>query len=737
MSFLDWSIVAIPLIAIVFIGVLAQHYTNNVAGFLAAGRKAGRYLLTVADGTAGMGLITVVAQCESKYRSGYAIEFWGNLTFALTLLMTLTGFVIYRYRETRVLTMAEFYEKRYNRSFRIFAGSTAFISGLINYALFPAVAGRFVIYYCHLPQIVTICGIHFKTFGLLMAIFLGIALFIVLAGGQITTMVTDCCQGIFAYFGYTAIVVALLCIFSVADVRDAVLSRPEGESFFNPFNVDKLTQFNLLYIIIGMIGAIYNRNAWLGNQAYYCSAANPHEQKMAGVLGQWRAGFMGIALMLMVIGAYTYMNSSHYATHAAAVHQEIHEMVQEEFPLPEGVTESDVKALAEDKAAESTPAAQQLKKTLTTRETIGNQMLVPVALRHILPIGVTGTFMALMIFLMVSTDTTYLHSWGTILIQDVVLPIYHKPISQTAQLRLLRIAISFVAVFAWWFSYYFSQSDYILQFFALTGTIYLGGAGACMLGGLYTRRGTTAGAFTAMIVGLFFAILGFGINQKWVDVHNWLATNFPNFLENFRLSLAYLGDKLTIVNWEVAPEKFARKFPITGQEIYLLGMVSAILGYVIVSWLTCKKPYNLDKLLHRGEYNLEHFVDKEADKSVIESAKEKKFNWKSLLGITPEYSKGDRILAWSVVIWSFYNFFFFLVEAIWNLKPAWRWTEATWTNIWIFYSLPLSLLVGIVTTVWFTWGSSRDLYRLLKSLKEAQNTTDNEDGQVKDDEKAN
>ena len=146
-------------------------------------------------------------------------------------------------------------------------------------------------------------------------------------------------------------------------------------------------------------------------------------------------------------------------------------MVQEEFPLPEGVTESDVKALAEDKAAESTPAAQQLKKTLTTRETIGNQMLVPVALRHILPIGVTGTFMALMIFLMVSTDTTYLHSWGTILIQDVVLPIYHKPISQTAQLRLLRIAISFVAVFAWWFSYYFSQSDYILQFFALTGTI--------------------------------------------------------------------------------------------------------------------------------------------------------------------------------------------------------------------------------------------------------------------------
>ena len=38
---------------------------------------------------------------------------------------------------------------------------------------------------------------------------------------------------------------------------------------------------------------------------------------------------MSIALMLMVIGAYTYMNSSHYASHATAVHQEISEMVQE------------------------------------------------------------------------------------------------------------------------------------------------------------------------------------------------------------------------------------------------------------------------------------------------------------------------------------------------------------------------------------------------------------------------
>ena len=162
---LDWLIVVIPLAAIVFIGFFAEHYVRNVSDFLAAGRRAGRYLLAVADGTAGMGLISVVAIFEQKYRAGYGLDFWNNLSLLVGLAMTLTGFVTYRFRETRAMTMPEFFQRRYSRGFRILAGILAFVSGLINYALFPAVGARFLIYYCGLPLSLNIFGLQVSSYG--------------------------------------------------------------------------------------------------------------------------------------------------------------------------------------------------------------------------------------------------------------------------------------------------------------------------------------------------------------------------------------------------------------------------------------------------------------------------------------------------------------------------------------------------------------------------------------------
>ncbi len=144
MHFLDWIIVIVPLICIFLITRATARYNRSVAGFLSAERCAGRYLICNARGEAGHGAISAVAVFQVIYTSGLTLNWWSQLSMTAGLFIALTGFVIYRYRETRVLTLAQFFEVRYSKRFRIFTGFIAFLSGVVNYGIFPGSARGFL-----------------------------------------------------------------------------------------------------------------------------------------------------------------------------------------------------------------------------------------------------------------------------------------------------------------------------------------------------------------------------------------------------------------------------------------------------------------------------------------------------------------------------------------------------------------------------------------------------------------
>ena len=136
----------------------------------------------------------------------------------------------------------------------------------------------------------------------------------------------------------------------------------------------------------------------------------------------------------------------------------------------------------------------------------------------VLPVGVLGLLCAVMFAAFISTHDTYLHSWASIFIQDVVLPLRKKPLTPAQHIRYLRWSLFGVGLFIFLFSYYLIQKVDIMQFFILSGNIFLGAAGSIVIGGLYWKRGTTAAAWTSIIVGLILSTFGFICLANWTSI---------------------------------------------------------------------------------------------------------------------------------------------------------------------------------------------------------------------------
>ena len=750
MTIIDWIIVCIPLLIVIYAAFRSQRYVKGVADFLTAGRVAGRYVVSVASGEAAMGLISVVATMEVYYRCGFSIFFWSNLKLPLALLMGLCGYCTYRFRETRCMTMGQFFEVRYNKSFRVLASVIQSISGIINYAIFPAVGARFLIYFLDLPIQVTLFSVQIPTMALAMAAFLGVALLIALLGGQVTIMVTDCVQGLLSYPMLLVIVVYILYSFSwSSEMMPAMLARPPGESFVNPYDVENLRDFNVFFVVAGLLSLVVGRMSWGGTQGYNGAARSPHEAKMGGLLGTWRGGFNIMIYTLLAVVAITFVNSPKYASGAQKVRSYLaNKAVEDSFKdqpewskklkaefkkVParkEFSTSYKNKAEFEAEAGDPyiTATAKTLKQHAETRKqeqtfrTIYSQMIVPVVVKEVLPIGLTGIFCALMIFLMVSTDTTYMHSWGSIIVQDFIVPLRKKAFTPEQQLRALRFSIFAVALFAFFFSLFFAQVDFIMMVFSITGAIWIG-AGIVIVLGLYWSRGTTAGAFSALISGAIIASSAIIAQQTWAS-HIYPALEKAGLLPLVGKVLHALSAPFhPYIVWELN----AHKFPINSVEIGFISTLITIILYVVVSLLTCKQPFNMDKMLYRGAYSVEENTLK------VEKTTLRNFFFTKILGIDNQYTRSDKVLAWSVFLYSFgYTFLLCCIGVI-----IWNWITPWPTHYWGHYFFVTHLLVAgiiaLISTFWFGICGTKDLRQLFRDLQNKK-TDINDNGRVEKSE---
>ena len=796
LNWYHWIIVAVPIAFVLYMAVHSRRYARSVADYLVAGRVAGRYVLSTSGMMDGLAVLYLVSGAEANYQTGWAMGFWGNILMPLGLFLGLFGYVTVRFRRTRAMSGGQYLEMRYSRRFRIFATCVRVFGEMLTNCIGPAVSARFFIYLLGIPHRTHVFGLSLPTYPLFLAICIAMALVIILSGGRIALVIADAIQGIIAYPVFVILVVFVFTEFSwTHQVMAVAADRIPGESFLNPYDVKALRDFNMFALVASVVGRFFRGYSWIGND-HSGMGKTPHEQKMAGILGNWRGGLSAVMVTMLVLTMVTLMNHADFAETAHETRQELAVRVIDEIagedgsPLAAAVAER-VRAIPPSvhRIGVDPPLARhdnidtsyqaQIRETIFETEGLStgadgerlldgapvgpdneaeakrregaanqkfqnfrsmyNQMMLPVTLRRFFPPVLLALCFMLMVLMMVSTDDSRIFNSASALVQDLVLPFLRRPPSPRAHLWILKGFSVLVCGIFFTGALFLSQLDFINLFLTITTSIWEVGGGVVVVLGLYWSRGTTAGAYASIFAGGGTALAGIVLQRSWartivpyLESHGWTESVF-HFLARVSKPLnpwvdwscGLHGGQRTL---EEALQFFHEKFPVNSIEISFLAMILALVFYVVVSLLTCREPYDLDRLLHRGKWAV-------GDDAAAVAAKPRPF-WRRLLesfvNITPEYTLGDKIIAWSVFVYSIvYKFFLaFLAVAIWNAFSPWK--PEWWGTYFLVTTLFIPALNGCVTTVWFMWGGIKDIRALLRDLA-ARERNELDNGMVSED----
>ena len=630
----DWVMVLLPLAIVVVTGIYAQQYVKSVADFLSANRSAGRYLLCISGAELQTGAVVFVSAFEVFAHGGPAYGWWNAIVFPVGIILGLSGFVTYRFRQTRAMTLAQFFEIRYNKSFRLFTGLLAFFAGMLNFGIIPAIGARTMVYFLGFPENVRILSVIVPTYVPLMAVFLFITAFVAVSGGVVTVMLITTIEGIMSQIFYLFIIFALLSMFSWPQMHAVLIDRPPGKSMLNPFDTSRVNDFNIWNVLMATVIGIITVTgiSWQNSGAHKSAGLTPHEGRMGGILSGWLGMGKGAVVTLLALASYTYLHHPDFSSGAARVH-------------------ATVNLIANKQAQE--------------------EMTAPIALAYLLPLGVKGMFCAILLMGIFGGDATHLHSWGSIFIQDVLVPLRKERFGPRVHLLVLRCSILGVACFAFFLGTFFHLNDYISMWFGVTQAIFCGGAGPAIIGGLYWKKGTGVGAWAGFITGSTLALAGIFLQQYY---------SFYN--EHFFLN---------------------------GTQISFVSTLISVSVYIIVSLLTCTEDFNIDRMLHRGEYAaLTTLVSDNTNKRY------KRGKIATFIGLDDDFSPSDKWLAGGVFGWQTLLFVIFVIGTIWNLAAPWP--LEVWATYYHIMGIGLPIAFAFITGIWFTWGGLRDMRALFRRL---------------------
>lgn len=451
---LDWLLVCLFLGGITAVGLWSRRFVVNMADYVVAGRKVKAYLGVASIISTEMGLVTVMYAAQQGYTNGFAAFHIAACAAVVALVVGLTGFIVGPLRASGAMTIPEYYEQRFGRGVRAVGGTVLALSGILNMGMFLKADSLFV---------TTVMGLRDPLqLKVAMTIMLALVLLYTMLGGMVAVLITDYLQFVAMAFALLATSLFLMAKFGWAELTLNV-DRLLHQDGFNPLTNPN---YGPLYVIWMLFLGLVSCALW---QTAAIRASSAEDQQVVRKTYTW--GALGFLIRFMIPYFWGICALAFLAANLR--------LGPGQSPL-QGTSEFTLCAM-------------------------------PAALANLLPSGALGLLTAGMLAAAMSTYNSYLHVWSAVLTQDVIAPLGELlqargrrgwTVSDHARIRLTQGIMAMIGVFLLVWGLWYPLGQDLWGYMAVTGGIYFTGAFAVLVGGLYWRRASRAGAYLAFACGL-------------------------------------------------------------------------------------------------------------------------------------------------------------------------------------------------------------------------------------------
>ena len=460
-SLFDLGIVAFYIVLVFLSGVLMKKYVSGIGDYLVADRTMGFNLGLISMMCTEIGMITYVYYAELGYKAGFSSLIIAVPPMLVYFFLGRTGFIIKPLLEMKIMTIPEFFSRRFSKGVRFYVGILMAVGGILNFGVFPGVEAKFIN---------TVSGIPEEHVLITMVVLLTLVLIYTLLGGMVSVILTNYIQYILLSFGMVFITVYGVYVVGWDNIVNAVTAS-HGEKGINPFFPSLFKgEFGVGFLVWQVLEWTAILVAW---QAVALRLFSSKDSKTGMKIYKWSGLmflFRGILPIFWGIMAFAYLT----------------EPVDGLDALP-----------------------------------LFLKAIVPSGILGLIFAGLLAASMSTYASYLLSWSSVVSQDIVGVIIRQIT----GREISSKRQLMISRITVAAVMIFIIWWSLFHKLEGYLYFYLQMTGMLFLPGALVSIGFGVYWKKARNAGAYLAFTLGaippLLYLFLSEEIKNEWVSVFGW------------------------------------------------------------------------------------------------------------------------------------------------------------------------------------------------------------------------